>query len=329
MQNINLPWVESPFFSQILETKNLSAEHKAMTQSYHQNGFLKLENLIPVDLIDQVRLDGETKAFNPNFPVQTQRDERRIQDFWMYSEAAKQLASSQPILEVLEMLYGRAAIPFQTLHFCVGSQQRAHSDAIHFSSLPARFMCGVWVALEDVTLENGPLFYYPGSHKMPEYNFSHIKNDAGRSSYADYLQYEDFIQELINVNEYKQEILIAKKGDALLWSSNILHGGMPVLKDGSSRWSQVTHYFFEDCYYYTPMLSNMVTNELFLRTQVKNIKTNETVASSYNRHTLDFVQTGESNYMFNPNIAAPNIATPKLGVIDMLRFIRRNMRKKS
>jgi ectoine hydroxylase-related dioxygenase (phytanoyl-CoA dioxygenase family) len=227
------------------------------------------------------------------------------------------------------MLYGRAAIPFQTLHFCVGSQQRAHSDAIHFSSLPARFMCGVWVALEDVTLENGPLFYYPGSHKMPEYNFSHIKNDAGRSSYADYLQYEDFIQELINVNEYKQEILIAKKGDALLWSSNILHGGMPVLKDGSSRWSQVTHYFFDVCYYYTPMLSNMVTNELFLRTQVKNIKTNETVASSYNRHTLDFVQTGESNYMFNPNIAAPNIATPKLGVIDMLRFIRRNMRKKS
>ena len=28
-------------------------------------------------------------------------------------------------------------------------------------------MCGVWVALEDVTEGSGPLDYLPGSHKLP------------------------------------------------------------------------------------------------------------------------------------------------------------------
>ena len=33
--------------------------------------------------------------------------------------------------------------------------------------MPEGFMCGVWVALEDMDMENGPLVYYPGSHKLP------------------------------------------------------------------------------------------------------------------------------------------------------------------
>ena len=33
---------------------------------------------------------------------------------------------------------------------------------------PPGFMCGVWVALEDMDMDNGPLVYYPGSHRLPE-----------------------------------------------------------------------------------------------------------------------------------------------------------------
>ena len=69
---------------------------------------------------------------------------------------------------MLRILYGREPIPFQTLNFLPGTEQSLHSDAMHFSSLPARFMCGVWVALEDATLENGPLRYVPGSRRFSE-----------------------------------------------------------------------------------------------------------------------------------------------------------------
>jgi ectoine hydroxylase-related dioxygenase (phytanoyl-CoA dioxygenase family) len=302
MLKANIPWIESPFFSQIMQTKQLSSEQREMAQFYHDNGFLKLSNLIPQELVDQVKQEAETKGFNKNFEIKTVRNETRIQDFWQYSEPARKLACFQPILDILELFYGREVIPFQTLNFCVGSQQRGHSDSIHFSSLPARYMCGVWVALEDITAENGPLFYYPGSHKIPEYNFSQIRESANPTSYDNYVEYEDFIEALMNVSNYKKEIFLANKGDALIWSSNIIHGGMPVLKAGSSRWSQVTHYFFKDCYYYTPMLSNMVTDELYLRTSLLNIRTKEEETPSYNGQTISYLRTTANKYIVNQNL---------------------------
>jgi ectoine hydroxylase-related dioxygenase (phytanoyl-CoA dioxygenase family) len=303
MLQSNLPWIESPFFYQILESKNCSAEQKDMARFYHEQGYRRLSGLISPALVDQVINDAREKGFNKNFEIETMRDDVRVQDLWKYSEAVRELASFQPVLEWLEFLYGREVIPFQTLNFCVGSQQRAHSDSIHFSSLPSRYMCGVWVALEDITFENGPLFYYPGSHKMPEYNFSQIKETANPTSYENYKEYEDFIEALLEVSGYKKEIFLAKKGDVLIWSSNIVHGGMPVLKPGSSRWSQVTHYFFKDSYYYTPMLSNMVTDELFLRNHLINIKTNEVVIPSYNGQKINYLKTNTNTYIVNPNMS--------------------------
>jgi len=295
----NFPWVESPFFSEIIKTKNLSEEQKKLATDYNRDGYVVLSDFLPIDLIDRVRKDAEEIGFNKDFPIKTYRDEQRIQDFWKASAASKELASYQPLLDLLSMLYGRESFPFQTLNFCVGSQQRAHSDTIHFSSLPAKFMCGVWVALEDVTEENGPLFYYPGSQRLPEYNFSQIKEGARSTSYEDYKDYEDFMAEIVKVNGLEKKVFHAKKGDALIWSSNILHGGSPVLKEGSSRWSQVTHYFFKDCYYYTPMLSNMVTDELNLRNNLVNIATGEKVSPSYNGERLSYLKTNKTQYIFN------------------------------
>ena len=207
------------------------------------------------------------------------------------------------LLAILEVLYGRPAVPFQTLNFSVGSQQRAHSDTIHFSSLPAKYMCGVWVALEDITEENGPVFYYPGSQRLTEYDFSHIKSTADTPSYEkNYNEYEDFIEKIVEVNKLEKKKFLAKKGDLLIWSSNIIHGGSPVTKEGASRWSQVTHYFFEDCYYYTPMLSNMVTHELFLRRRLVNIKSGERIDQSYNGKKLPYLKTNRALFLLTSKI---------------------------
>ena len=90
-------------------------------------------------------------------------------------------AASPPtraILRLLETLYGRPAFPFQTLTFPVGTQQPPHSDSVHFSAVPDGFMCGVWVALEDIDTDNGPLIYYPGSHRWPHFGNEHIGVNA-------------------------------------------------------------------------------------------------------------------------------------------------------
>lgn len=298
---MNTPWVESPFFAEILPAKNLTEAEKRLAQEYHDNGFVVVSGLFDESLIDRVQQEAE-RAFDKTVKIKTYRDDTRVQDLWMASEPVKNLSCTPSLLSILEMLYGREAVPFQTLNFRVGTQQRAHSDTIHFSSLPARYMCGVWVALEDITAENGPVFYYPGSHRLPEYNFSHIWQEPKDPDYSDYKAYEDFIEKVVAQCGFEKKAFHAKKGDALIWSSNIIHGGSKVEKEGSTRWSQVTHYYFADCIYYTPMVSNMVTNELFLRNKLVNIRTNQVVPQSYNGQALPSVKTGENKYILTNRI---------------------------
>jgi ectoine hydroxylase-related dioxygenase (phytanoyl-CoA dioxygenase family) len=156
------------------------------------------------------------------------------------------------VLALLEALYGRRPRPFTTLNFQVGTEQAPHSDTIHFNSDPPGFMCGVWVALEDVDDDNGPLVYYPGSHTLPEYTMQ----DAGLSpSAADYPRYETFIRGVIERSKIAPRYGTVSKGQAIVWASNLLHGGSPRRDRNRTRHSQVTHYFFEDVRTLTPMLS--------------------------------------------------------------------------
>ena len=47
-----------------------------------------------------------------------------------------------------------------------------------------------------------------------------------------------------------------KKGTALIWSANLLHGGGIIVDKDRTRFSQVTHYNFKGCdYYYHPFFS--------------------------------------------------------------------------
>ncbi|MEN9959704.1 MAG: hypothetical protein RLZZ474_1948 [Bacteroidota bacterium] len=307
MQSMNLPWVESPFFQQILATKKLSDANAALAKEYNEQGYVVLKNVFSDELIDQIIQDMQEKGFNPDYPIETFRNDIRIQDLWEKSEPVKQMAAHPEIIKTLEMLYDREVIPFQTLNFKVGSQQKAHSDTMHFSSLPARYMCGVWVALEDITEENGPLFYYPGSHRTPEYNFSHFKNTVEDTTYDNYLEYETFMEELMEASPFQKVKFLAKKGDALIWSSNIIHGGSAVNDPNSTRFSQVTHYYFKDCVYYTPMLSNMVTHELFIRRFLTNIRTGEAVKNSWNGLKTDLLRTRNLLYTINNHIKLPKV----------------------
>ena len=305
--SMNLPWVESPFFYEILKSKKLDENLEKLATDYYENGYVVIENAFSPKEIEAVISDTKNKGFNPEFHVKTFRDERRVQDLWQYSDAVKQMACKPSILELIELFYEKKSIPFQTLNFIVGSQQKAHSDTMHFSSLPARYMCGVWVALEDITEDNGPLYYYPKSHRTPEYNFANFKNTTEDTYYHNYKEYEDFMESLMEASTFEKKKFCAKKGDALIWSSNIIHGGCPVNNPKSTRLSQVTHYYFEDCVYYTPMLSNMVTNELFIRRFLTNIRNGEPLKQSFNGNPINMVRTRDELYILNNRIKLPKI----------------------
>jgi hypothetical protein len=271
--NITIPWVESPFFETEIEKRNLTAEQKEMARFYAENGYLVLDPEISDETVDQAIADAATQYVG---------DSPRLQDGWKNSPAIKNIAGAKKILDTLNMLYGRETFPFQTLNFRVGSQQRTHSDSIHFHSIPERYMVGVWVALEDVNEDNGPLHYYPGSHKLPIYNMIDlgIKGSNKAESYEDYGKYEEFVGQLMAAKGFKKQTLSIKKGQALIWSANLFHGGEPIKKQGSSRHSQVIHYFFKDCTYYSPIWSDLAIEKLYMRRPM-NVLTGEIIENNY------------------------------------------------
>lgn len=266
-----IPLIESPLFDTQRGSMGLTASEERTAVALNERGYAVLD--FPDPHIDE-RIDRIKANLGPRYSgidfADPQSDktqgERRIQDAWRFDEDVRAIAANQIILDLLSKLYGRKAFPFQTLNFPVGTQQDAHTDAVHFSSLPERFMCGVWLAMEDIGPEAGPLFYLPGSHRWPPLTNSMIgRRGYGstlRSAQAPFAQGWRALREAFGATE---EVFLARKGQALIWTANLLHGGSQQTNPLLTRWSQVTHYYFDDCIYYTPAFSDETLGKLDLR----------------------------------------------------------------
>ncbi len=265
-----LPLVESPLFPALAPTLGWTDEETRIGLELHHRGYAVLDFPDP-DL--DARIDRIKANLGPRYQIDFAASdsdktsgERRIQDAWRFDEDVKAIAANTQVIALLGKLYGRSAFPFQTLNFPVGTQQGAHTDIVHFSSLPEKFMCGVWLAMEDVAAEAGPLFYYSGSHHWPVMSNALIgRRGSGVELGSAQEPFEAAWEALCAAKGVQPETFLAHKGQALIWCANLLHGGSPQLEAHRTRWSQVTHYYFDDCIYYTPAFSDEALGALDLR----------------------------------------------------------------
>ena len=288
---MNTPWVDSPFFEQIFSQLNLDNDTRELVKQFAEQGYVIIDDL-GIDNIGEI-IDSIVKDLTPIYGEKGKVKSAwiyhdRIQDAWTFNQEVKKIATAPKIINLLKIIYQREPIPFQTLNFRFGTEQSTHSDSIHFSSVPARFMCGVWIALEDIDGNNGPLHYYPGSHKLPIFDLNDlgITGSYQNKPYDFYAVYEEFLQSLIEYNGLKKVELYVKKGQALIWAANLLHGGSPVLDNNRTRYSQVTHYYFSDCMYYIPLLSDPFLSRIHFK-EVKNMITGEVVNHIYNGNQIE------------------------------------------
>jgi ectoine hydroxylase-related dioxygenase (phytanoyl-CoA dioxygenase family) len=248
----------------------LQGMNGTIREDFERDGYAVFDSGIPMEVIDRVVAELEDE-FHPGNELQEKpslvrrllqrpprsrfsyTDHIRIQDAWLGSQDVKAIARAPKILALLRELYGREPLPFQTLNFRVGTQQQPHADAFHFNSDPPGYMCGVWVALEDIDESSGPLVYYAGSHRLPEVSPADLLIAPTQEEYP---KYEAYVQEQIEREGLEPRLGTLRKGEALVWASNLLHGGSPRADPQRTRRSQVTHYFFSDCRYWTPMLSS-------------------------------------------------------------------------
>ena len=181
------------------------------------------------------------------------RDRSRIMNPFLQSNEVSDALTNPELLRLLSFTLGREVRLFQGMHFFVGSQQGAHSDFFHMSTEPVGYLIAIWVALEDVSPESGPVYYYPGSHKLPYLMSEGLEARSGPLFVAKGKD-EEYTRRLTAAVEeagIEPVEFLAKKGDVLVWHANLVHGGHAIARNGDTRRSLVAHYFARDvlCYH--------------------------------------------------------------------------------
>ncbi len=209
------------------------------------------------DKIDEKIFSGNPKL-NPKY--YHYNDNPRVIEAWRDIEEIVDLARDKDVLDFLECLYKKRPIPFSTINFIKSSEQPLHSDYMHFSSKPERYLTGVWFALEDIDINSGPLQVIPKSHKLPITTLEELSQNIPKNTKqlkSNYTEYEEHVIKLVKENNLDSKKITLKKNQCLIWSANLLHGGSPINDESLTRKSLVVHYHYENCLYYNPGFSRL------------------------------------------------------------------------
>lgn len=272
-----LPWVDkegadiSAFVRQFPAAEALPYDLEEKMRFWKENGYVILNQVIPTAWLDQlwseveelidhhenyktlVRIDLPDYASNPVQPVSDVPKSVlngpyiKFTDFHDSSVIGKKIMLHKNIVTFLQAIFGDKVIGMQSLLFKYGSQQATHQDFAYVVSEIPSHLAAAWIALEDVHVDSGPLFYYPGSHTINKFNFGNgiFFNDKSSLKPGDFATYLD---ETCRNAGLERKTLLIKKGDVLLWHAALAHGGDEIRNIALTRKSFVCHYSSNNAY---------------------------------------------------------------------------------
>ncbi len=226
-------------------------------QHWQQHGYVVLEGAVSHDLVDRFRaeiadnwrrghpdltveLNDGSLGF-PRMAPQYEHVPHKVLDYHSVSTIARDIQFAPAIQRFLGQLFERPPMAFQSLLFKYGTQQEMHQDTAYVVvESPMQFV-GCWVALEDIVPGSGELQYYGGSHRIPEY----LWLNRGRACPPGYNDHREFLAWVHAESQRAGCPMIKfhpKKGDALVWHADLVHGGSKRELADRTRWSFVSHY---------------------------------------------------------------------------------------
>lgn len=254
-------WPDAEDFEARLARKradgDLDADDEARFRSWQRDGFVRLERAVPTAVVDALRAEiaADWQRGNPNVTVELNDGSNRfprmepqfehvphkVLDYHAVSANARAVQFAAPIRRFLAQLFERPPMAFQSLLFRYGTEQDMHQDTAYVVVQSPMQFVGVWVALEDVAEGTGELQYYGGSHHIPEF----LWLGRGRACPPGYGDHRAFLAWVRDESERRGCPLLRfhpKKGDALVWHADLVHGGSKRELRDRTRWSLVTHY---------------------------------------------------------------------------------------
>ncbi len=249
-----------------LETGQITERQASLLEFFLNNGYVILPSAIEAPMIEAARADldraysggYESLRFNAHAvasePITwrpgVEAGPAKALDVHHFSPAVRRLMFASPIAEFLGLIFDGRTMASQTLGFLRGSAQGSHQDSAYVVyTLPRQFAAS-WVALEDVTIGAGELFYYPGSHHLPDFLYSgryksvsearRMGVDRGEVD-AQERRHAQSLDGLAERFGLSKQVFAAKQGDVLIWHADLIHGGHEVSRE-ITRKSIVTHY---------------------------------------------------------------------------------------
>lgn len=225
-----------------------------------RDGYVILRNAVPHDVIDRLVSEIDQSWDNPPdwLLAQTAHSEyiplekadrnqplTKLLDFYVQSNSALEVMFSSSICHFLNLIFEDDILGFQSLTFERGSTQAIHQDTAYVVCSSPMTLAASWVALEDIEEGSGELQYYPGSHRFGDFNFGdpdrkHWNAEQDGNPIHDH--FLNWLHETAKEKEIERLSFLPKKGDALIWSADLAHGGGAISRPELTRRSFVTHY---------------------------------------------------------------------------------------
>jgi phytanoyl-CoA hydroxylase len=241
-----------------LEQCRISSEEAGLLRSWITNGYVIIENAVPHDVVDRVIEDTESAwrgahpsiyvehfvkgqiRFSPACP-ELRNALGKLLDIYSVSQAAREAIFAKPIRNFLRLIFERPTLAFQSLSFMAGGGQPIHQDSAYVVVSSTMELAASWIALEDIQPNSGELEYYERSHLMKEFLFQGKYKNMPPGD-PDHLKFLKSLHEQAACMGLERKKFRPKKGDALIWSADLAHGGSQERDPGSTRLSLVAHY---------------------------------------------------------------------------------------
>ena len=160
---------------------------------------------------------------------------RKISDFCAAYPPLQTLATQGEMLSVLGRIVGEPAVLFQEMALVKppgGREKPWHQDHAYFDYPLETPIVGVWIAIDQVDVENGCMVVLPGGHLQgPRLHF--MRRD-----------YQICDSDMQQITEQQRLALPMEPGDLLLFDGKLPHG-TPTNKTAGQRWAVQYHYVGE------------------------------------------------------------------------------------
>jgi phytanoyl-CoA hydroxylase len=258
----------APPGAQPVQTLPPSPRYRVSVQEYitfHRQGFLIVRGLVPPEEVHELVEHSEdlmhgriaVPGLEPPPPGAGARDlERRYLRIHMLHRVLaihERFLLHPRILDVLEALIGPDVMAMQSMFFLKfpgGEGQGYHQDSYYIPTVPDT-LCGAWLAVDRADLENGCLWFTPGSQHEPIYPTA----GRERANHGDALGDLPVVEAVSNTDEEvntlsriaakypRQEVpAIMDPGDVAFFGGHVLHRSHRNRTTDRFRRSFVGHY---------------------------------------------------------------------------------------